>query len=433
MRHDLFREEALAFAANGGVDLAGDIRVVGAGSRLAALLLAGLAAAAILAAALVEIPIRTSGHGVLVDPSGALITSASALAPGRVASIAVRMGDRVAPGDVLARLGQPDLDAAIREATRALAEQRRRAERLAALRAADAEARARAAAREAASLDERIVGMERRRDALAERLANLEALETRGVATRQSVIAARLDLETAEEALLDARSARVAFDARQEAAATEDARAAAADALAVENAQAALDALHARAETEGVIRATTAGRVSTVMVSPGAAVAPGDPIVSVLVETTDATPPIEALVFAPMAAGKRLRPGAEVLMAPAVLAEGERARLKGRVAQVGQAPVGGSALASALGDAGLAEEAAAAGPVFAVTVTLERGPAGWLWTTPDPPAASLAPGTPLTAELTLERTPLYALVMPGLDHLFGMRDDAWTGAPTQAP
>ncbi|TVQ59089.1 MAG: NHLP bacteriocin system secretion protein [Rhodobacteraceae bacterium] len=433
MKRGLFRDEALAFAAAGGADLSADVRVVGTGARLAALLLAGLAGGALLAVATVEIPIRAAGHGVLVDPSGALIVPAAALAPGRVTQVAVRMGDRVAQGDVIARLDQPDLDASIREAERALAEQRRRADRLAALRAADAEARARAEAREVASLDERAAGLARRRDALADRLADLEGLETRGVATRQSVTAARLDLEDAEEALLDARSARAAFDARREATATEDARAAAADALAVEDAQAALDALRARREAEGVIRAPAAGRVAAVEAPPGAAVAAGDPVVSILAEATDAAAPIEALVFAPMADGKRLRSGAEALLAPAVLAEGERARLKGRVAQVGEAPVGAATLARVLGDDGLAAQAAAGGPVFAVTVALERGPSGWLWTTPDPPTPALAPGTPLTAALTLERAPLYALLMPGLERLFGARDDAWTGAPATAP
>ncbi|WP_372425862.1 NHLP bacteriocin system secretion protein [Salinarimonas chemoclinalis] len=429
MPKSFFRPQAVA-AADRLDALPRTMRVTGSVVRLGAAGLAVLLVGGVVASAHVEVPIRVKGHGVLVDATGALVSPVLAPAAGYVARIHVGVGDTVAVGDPLATLAMPDREIAIESARRALGEAERQERENARLRALDDEAEARAQVRRAESAQERIAGLEEKLAWLTTRVEDLAALEGRGFATRQSLIEARIAREEAAEALLDARAARTALDTEREEAQSRRARDALADRLAVERARDDLAAREAERDRYATLVAPVFGRVSALDAAPGALVSPGARLVEIL-DAAAADAPLEALVFVAMADGKRLAPGDRTLIAPSSLPEASRDRLVARVVRVSETPVARETLERLLGDADLAAAAGAAGPPFAVTVALETRPdGGYAWTSAGVDPAPLGPGTPLSADVTVERTPLLALALPAVKKLLGMKPDAWSGAPS---
>ena len=80
-----------------------------------------------------------------------------------------------------------------------------------------------------------------------------------------------------------------------------------------------------------------------------------------------------------------------------------------------------------LGNDELATKSVEGGPPFAERLALEMVPGqpGYVWTSARAPAVSLTPGTPLSARVTVEHTPLLALAVPALKRLIGLATDDW--------
>lgn len=426
MTKSFFRPEAVA-AADRLDALPRTMRVTSSVLRLGAAAMAALLVGGVAASAVVEVPIRVAGHGVLVDATGELLAPVLAPAAGVVARVFVRIGDRVAAGDTLATIVMPEREIAIETARRALAEAERQERENARLREADAEAEARAHVRRAAGADERIAGLEEKLAWLTRRVSDLQSLADRGFATEQSLIEARIAREEAAEALLDARAARTGLDTDRDEAGSRRDREALADRLAVERASDDLAARTAERDRFAAVTAPVSGRIAAIDAAPGALVAPGARLVEILDESA-ADAPLEALVFVAMADGKRLAVGDRTLVAPASLPESSRDRLLATVSRISETPVAPETLERLLGNTDLAREASASGPPFAVTVTLERAATGgYAWTSAGIDPAPLSPGTPLSAHVTVERTPLLALALPAVKAFLGMKPDAWSG------
>ncbi|MCC5979090.1 MAG: NHLP bacteriocin system secretion protein [Salinarimonas sp.] len=422
-----FRHEAIA-ASDRLDSLASSMRVTGSALRLAAFAFGALLIGGVVASAFIEVPIRVAGHGVLVDSSGRLLTPVLAPAQGYVQRIHVTIGDRVSPGDAMLEISLPEREVAIEDARRALDQAERMAHENARLRALDEEAQARSLAPRITSADERIVGLSQKLEWLSARVDDLTTLKAKGFTTERTLIEARIAREEAAEQLLDARAARAALDTEAEENASRREREKLADELAVERAEQALSSQVAQRDRYAVLRAPAAGRIAALDTALGALIEPGGRLVEILDIAADEAP-LEAIVFVSLADGKRLAPGDRTLIAPASLPEASRDRLVARVERISETPVAPETLAQLLGNADLARSASASGPPFAVTVSFERDESGdYAWTSRGVAPAILSAGTPLSADVTVERKPLLALGLPAIERLLGMRRDEWSGA-----
>ena len=84
----------------------------GLGALVASLVLLLLGAVA--TAVLVQVPISMKGHGVLLSSKGVLQITVSAGHEGRIAGLLVDVGERVVPGQAVARVSQPSLENELR-------------------------------------------------------------------------------------------------------------------------------------------------------------------------------------------------------------------------------------------------------------------------------------------------------------------------------
>jgi HlyD family secretion protein len=433
MAKSFFRQEALD-AATRVDETQRTMRVSTAVTRLSAAALATALAGVVTWSAFVDVPIHVTGHGVLARSGETLISPVRAASSGYVAEVLVRRGDTVAAGDVLLRLSQPERMAALKKAERILEVLSRNAERTETLRAEDAEAESRRHARQLIALGERIEALSSKKRWLDERQTTLEKLHADGIVSLEVVSNARIAADVAENELAAARAEQVALDVTREEAASERERAALSTRLEIERLQAEVAETRAGLEAGATVTADAPGRVIGINTRPGALAAPGQPLLEILVDGTSGADPdaLEAVVFVPLSQGKRLSPDDRALLTPADLPLDRHDRLIARVISISEVPASSQALQFALGDDTLAEKISAGGPTFEVRLAMERtaeGHRGYAWTGAPPPGVTLSPGTPLSADVTVERRPLLALAVPALKRFLHLDADDWTGRP----
>jgi NHLM bacteriocin system secretion protein len=422
----LYRQQAID-AADRLDHLPKTIRVAGSMARLLGALLAAFLIGAVAASFFIHVPIRLNGHGMLVDSTGELTVPVVIPVQGYVESVAVRIGESVKEGQKLAILRIPDKEIALGNARRALDEAVRAAGENSRLRSLDEAAETRSFQKNRSAARDQVESQRDKVTWLDRRVRDLEQLAAKGYASRQSTIEAQLKFEEGVASLLEAEANVVALETKREEAASARKREAAADQMRIDRARDALLMLEAERSSTTQITAPSAGQVSAIDAQAGELVSAGGRLIELL-KTGKRENKLEVLAFVPLNEGKRIRRGDRALVAPSSLAKSSHDRLIGRVSNVSDAPASDKTMTNLLGSADLVRDVAASGPPFIVTVSLETDKAGqYAWTSGGVAPRPLSLGTPVAVDITIDRPPLIALVLPALKKLLGIKTDAWSG------
>jgi multidrug efflux pump subunit AcrA (membrane-fusion protein) len=164
---------------------------------------------------------------------------------------------------------------------------------------------------------------------------------------------------------------------------------------------------------ESEIRSPYSGTVLEALVEKDSQLKPQDVLANL--EQTDH--PLQAVIFVPLAEGKRLHPNLKVQLAPTTVRTEEYGYLLGTVSSVSQFPVSNESLLLTLKSKELVESVAASGPVIRVDVNLETAPgspSGFKWSSSSGPQLMLTGGTPASANLILAEQSPISLLLPFL-------------------
>jgi NHLM bacteriocin system secretion protein len=393
---------------------------------------AGLAVAlgaAVIWSAYVRVPVQIAGDGVLVDRSGSLVAPVTAASQGYVSDLLVGVGDTVAVGQPLVRLAFPDRELELRKARTDRDAAREANGRRQVLRAAEAASDEQSYRQKAFSLEDRITGLVRKVGWLEQRVKDVAGLEAKGFSSALSLISARVSLEEATDQLNQAKAERSALDTQREQGSAQRERDTLADKLEMERLDQQLAKLEGELANDTVLRADAAGRIAAINTRRGALVAPAQEVAEILASARSDARNLEALLFVPMSAGKRVKPGDRALINPASLPEGSHDQLVATVQSVSDIPISLSTLRNLLGNDQLAAAATKAGPPFMVRASFDAvgDHPGYAWTSIPPPDVTLTPGTPFSARVTVEDTPLLVLAVPALKRFFGLAREGWAG------
>lgn len=160
-----------------------------------------------------------------------------------------------------------------------------------------------------------------------------------------------------------------------------------------------------------------AGRVVEVLMIEGDYVQQGARILSV--EPSDAR--LEAVVYAPLAEGKKVQPTMEVEIALSTVRPEEYGYMLGRVISVSEFPVTERGMVRVLGAPELARQFSMGGRPYEIVVQLLRDPdsaTGFLWSSQGPDIR-IESGTACSARIVTERRRPITLVIPFLKRTLG--------------
>lgn len=368
--------------------------------------------------------VETRVHGKCILLSGGGVLDVASAAEGRLAGLAIKAGDRVSKGQVVARLQRADFDQRLARAESRLEDllQRQR-------EGADMISRSRVLgssglAGEQQGAESRLDTIGRRIEQARARLGAQEKLLADGLATRQSMLAAQASLESLllEQAALKSRSRQLSFSGAEEQ------RGLKLDenklVLQVREAEREVAALRRQQDDLMVVRSQYAGTVIEVKAQDGMAMASGSPVATIELEPNPASmrTPLVAVIFADAADGKLLRTGMAAEITPSNVKRQEFGFIRATLGEVSPFPVSRAGIGQLLRNPDVARELSGDKVMTMARAGLLAADSGngfaWSSAARNPPAVHS--GAMCNADIVVRKQRPIAMVWPALKKVAGI-------------
>lgn len=375
-----------------------------------------------------SIPERIAGQGILTRSGGVLEVEAPG--DGKVTDVAVRVGDHVSQGQVVARIDRPDLVLRIQQARRQVAELRERHQQQRRFGSRDVQLQGAWRAQLREQLRASIQAGESTLRVLDERIASQERLVRQGLITGQTLSATRQQRDAEEERVSKNRSELVQLNAEAARVSNQAEQAAQESESALREAERELERLNNELRTTTEVTSPYTGRVLEVMAEQGSIVQPGQAMLTVDL-TGKAIKGLEAVVYIPSVHGKKIRLGMEVQIAPNTVKKEEYGYLLGTVTYVSDFPVTPQGMARVLKNDQLVTALSGDDAPYEIHVDLLPDPdnvSTYRWTSSEGPPLRIQSGTLAAAGVVVERRRPIQMVIPQL-----RRHTAAPAAPRRAP
>jgi HlyD family secretion protein len=358
--------------------------------------------------------------GMLVKSGG--VFEVSAPSTGRITDLAVRVGDTVTEGQVVARMAHPDLAAKMFEAQAVLTELKIQHESIVVHGSKDVALQTQMLAQQRATVTRTIAAAQRSATSFRE-TAELQAkLVSEGLLTRQTELATRHQLDQAEKQSGDGQSqlAQIAVQEQELRAKHEkEIRDSQTKIAAQERAIAMLDR-EMKSNTEVVSSHT--GRIVEIIADQGTLVAPGEAIVT-LDLTGRTVKELEAILYVPSSYGKQIQVGMTAYVSPSTVKREEFGLMVGRVTYVSDYPATSRGMLRILKNDKLLASLIGTDSPYEVHVDLlvdEHTFSGYRWSSSHGPPLKIQSGTRAAAYITVARRRPIEMVIPLLREYSGI-------------
>lgn len=358
------------------------------------------------------VPEKLPGQGILIKSGG--IFEVVPLEGGRVTDVAVRVGEVVNEGQVIARVAQPELSSQLREARAKLEDLRLEERQMSASNGREQTVRAGWAAEQRSNLEASIRSSEQTLQWLAQKIDSQERLARDGLITRQTLLSTRQEYQTTQEQIRAARSqlAQVSVDqlsqSESRTALLQQQR------VKVEEAEREVKRLEDDLERESAVVTPYTGRILEIMTEQGHVVNRGEPIIRIDPQGV-AVKDLEAVIYVSSDAGKKIRPGMKIQISPFTVREEEYGFMLGTVTYVSDFPATPEGMSRVLKNQQLVQTLAGASAPYEVHADLVPDPgtpSHFRWSSPHGPPVEIRSGTLARAQVTVNRLRPVELVLP---------------------
>lgn len=370
-----------------------------------------------------SVPERIAGQGILIRSGGVLEVEASG--DGRVTDVAVRVGDVVSEGQVVARIQRQDLVLRIQQKRAEVAELGRRHAQQIQFGDRDVELQAAYRAQRREQLQAAIDAGTSTLGALNERIASEATLVQQGLITRQALLATTQQRDQAEERVRQSRSELVQLDAEAGQVLNRNRQAAQESQTRLTGAERELAQMESELRTTSEVTSPYTGRVLELIVEQGSMITRGQPILTVDL-TGKAIKGLEAIVYIPSVHGKKIRPGMMVQIAPSTVKKEEFGYLLGTVTYVSDFPVTPQGMQRVLKNEQLVSSLSGDDAPYEIHADLLPDPdnvSTYRWTSSEGPPIRIQSGTVASAGVVVERRRPILMVIPQLRRHTAARPD----------
>jgi HlyD family secretion protein len=365
-----------------------------------------------------KIPTRVEGEGILLSSGGRLVDAVSGVA-GRLASIDIAVGDEVKPDQVIAHVGQTEIEQRLAQAKEVLREREREHDELSATITREIETKLANYAAQESGLNDAIAAADQRAIYLTAEIAKLEPAVSNGFVTRKYVEDRRVELNAARLRMVDAQNDILKLKAQRLDLQSQRDRDRMQSQFRVNDARRLVEQFTAELDRGSRILSPAEGRVVEVKVSAGSVLAVGTPVI----EIETAGERLDATIYMPPDRGKDIRPGMEVHVEPTQIAREEFGAIIGKVAAISEFPVTPQGMAADLHNDTLVKRFSEHGAPYAAKIQLEPDAStvsGYRWSSGKGPPVRLSSGTLARAEVTTREQAPIGLVIPLVRRHSGM-------------
>jgi HlyD family secretion protein len=353
-----------------------------------------------------RVPTRAAGEGILISDSGRVVDGVSAVT-GRLTSVEVSVGDRVASGQAIARISQTGTEQRYRGAVELFQERERERDELFAAIKRELEIKAANVSAQKSRLEAIIAASRKRLADVAD--ANPEGGSLSAPAKEAEDRSP--EVFAIKQRIADSQNEIERIEGQQREADSQKDLDRLASQLKVDEARRQSEQLAAMLDRDSQLTSPIDGRVIEIKVSAGGVLAPGTPVVSIEPEEVG----LEAIIYVPADRGKNILPGMEARIEPSTVKREEFGAMIGKVADVSRFPVSPEGMAAALHNDALVRRFSLEGASYAVGVRFERDPSnvsGYVWSSGAGPPVHLTTGTLARAEITTREQPPIDLIVP---------------------
>ena len=361
-----------------------------------------------------SVPERVQGQGILVHSGGVLeVESPSG---GRISDLAVRVGDVIAEGQVVARIAQQELLDRIRQARARVQELERKSASLSAFGERDLSLQSAHLAEQRSNLEKSIQASQAQLGALEERVRSQEQLVSQGLITRQTLLATVQERETVRERVRRGRSDLAQLRVRELEVRNTRHREQQENTFELDGARRELAQLSNELRLTSEVASPYTGRVLEVIAEQGSIVDRGQAILTVDL-TGKRVQPLEAVVFIPSVHGKKVKPGMEIQLAPSTVRREEFGYLLGRVTYVSDFPASAAGMRRVLKNDQLVTTLSGADAPYEVRAELipdRDSPSGYRWSSSAGPPVRIQSGTLSGGAIVVDRRRPIVMLIPQL-------------------
>ncbi|HEX2209032.1 MAG TPA: NHLP bacteriocin system secretion protein [Longimicrobium sp.] len=361
-----------------------------------------------------SVPERIAGQGILIRSGGVLEVEAPG--DGRVTDVAVRVGEDVSEGQIVARIDRPDLALRVQQARSRVADLRARHAQQQGIGARQVQTQEEYLAQRAVQLRAAIEAGERTLARLDEQIESQTDLVRQGLITRQTQLAKQQERDRVEAAVRQSRSELVQLDAQRGQVQNQAQQAEQETASALAEAEREVARLQAELRTATEVTSPYTGRVLQVMAEQGSEVIRGQPMLMVDL-TGKGVKALEAVIYIPSIHGKKIRPGMDVQIAPSTVKKEEFGYLLGKVTYVSDFPVTPAGMMAKLKNEQLVAALSGDDAPYEIRVDLLPDPdnvSTYRWTSAEGPPIRIQSGTLASAGVVVERRRPVEMIIPQL-------------------
>jgi HlyD family secretion protein len=410
MSESIFRQSALDRLAN-PERLDASLHLVPRASWMLLGALGAVIAGALFWSVLTHVPLKVGAQGVLIGASG--LSEIASGEAGRIERLMVSTGQQVRAGDPIAQLYRTDLERDLEEARAKLAGAQDRYARLSGFYAAQQARDGQADAMRVGSLADSRRALADRARYLEDKAVRMRQLVARGFVQKDRLADVQAELAAVREKManLGESAVRVQVDANAKAGQADlamlDER------RIIEEQQRLIARLTTQLTERRFIRAGEAGQITELKLGNGDMVGAGSAIATL----APAGPRggMVALLYVPVAEGKRIRPGMAADIVPANVERAVYGHITGRVLSVAPLPATAEGMRRMLRNDALVQQMMAGGAPIEVRVALDRDgttPSGFHWSASRGPMAGISAGSALAGQVVIERQRVIGLLLP---------------------
>lgn len=367
-----------------------------------------------------RIPTNVSAMGVLIKSGG--VYDIVPRASGQIADVAVRAGDVVHSGQVLARIDQPILIDQIKKAKLNLTELRRKHVQLEEYGSIDEALQKDLAEQQQYDLEQSIEGTREQMGWAKEKIANQSRLFDDGLITKQVLLASRQQLQAAEERVEQLQHERKQIEIRLLAQENRRRQEILNSRLQISELEHEIERLEDQLRLASEVTSPYTGRILEVMAEAGNIVAQGSAIMR-LDLVGDHIQELEAVLYVPSTDGKKVREGMEVQISPTTVPREEHGYLEATVSRVSDFPATTEAMVRVLKNQQLVSVLSGGGAPYETYASLRLDPrtaSGFKWSSSSGPDTRIQSGTICYATITVEQQRPAEMVLPVLRRFFGI-------------
>lgn len=360
---------------------------------------------------------KASGQAVILR-SGTILNAVS-LGGGVVLSVNVKVGDRVAPGQVIARVGEPTLIAQIKAAEVEL--NQAKYDRTAAIEIAKNNAKLQLTALQVQRLNttREISDFDLQARLADEKIAVDQELYSSGLATKWQVLDAKQTRVTVEQNIADRKALLKSFDSQEYSLNAEPQLENAKLQQQIQHQELVLRGLQEQLSLSQDVRTTYGGQVIEMKADPGMVIEANTPILSIEPDSKN----LEVLVCVPYETAKSIRPGMEAEISPSTIKREEFGFIRGTVTYAANFPATPAALMREFENEDLVKAITRAGPVSQVRINMDRDKdaiSGLQWSSSKGPPLAISSGTICSVDVITRKQRPISLLVPYLKKTLGL-------------